>query len=98
FEMTPTWSPDGTLIVFAEGRWDADPAGSGEIRTTSIRPGVPGIGSVAVAKGAINPSWSPNGEEVVFAANVPGGTAVFQDAAGTGDASTAHQLTQGTDD
>ena len=53
---------------------------------------------MAVAKGAINPSWSPNGAEVVFAANVPGGTALFEDAAGTGDTSPAHQLTQGTDD
>ena len=68
------------------------------ISIRTIRPGGSGNRSIAIAKGAINPSWSPDGAEVVFAANVPGGTALFEHTAGTGDPSQAQQLTQGPED
>ena len=65
----PSWSPDGTKILFAR---------DGRIRTMNAN----GSGGVDIGTGH-NPAWSPDGSSVVFASTTTGSHLYLMNADGS---------------
>jgi Tol biopolymer transport system component len=96
FETSPAWSPDGSRIAYAIGSSQAEPAGSGEIVTSSVS-GTGPTRIVARRPGATDPAWSPEGDRIAFVADSAGGTSVFVTET-TGDASAGPLLLDDADE
>ena len=69
FEAHPSWSPDGSEIVY-----DVYPPGTGEGRFVTVWVmNADGSGKVQLTKGSVKggtPSWSPDGKQIVFMRDV----------------------------
>lgn len=79
FNGPPSWSPDGTKLVFGSNRsgfgkseiWIANADGSGLTRlTTSVQLTIGGQGPIFSSDG--DPDWSPDGSRIAFVSNRDG--------------------------
>jgi len=93
WEVAPDWSPATDQLVFAEGSWNAEPAGSGELLTMPLDGTAGTARRLIQLRGATAPDVSPDGRQIVFQANAGGGTSLYV----TGASGTT-RLTDGTDD
>ena len=71
WEMGPSWSPDGTMIVYTHIN-----EGSAEIATLSLGGGEPHI-LTAEPTDEINPRWSPDGTKIAFVSDRGAGSNIY---------------------
>lgn len=91
WDTAPSWSNATGQLVYSQGPWDADPPGSGTIKTIRLN-GSDRAPEVLLADvpGGTEPAWSPNGKSLVLEAGVPeryetpdGGTSIYLSGAST---------------
>jgi Tol biopolymer transport system component/sugar lactone lactonase YvrE len=72
FDSAPSWSPDGTMIVFQSNL-------DGDFEVYTMNADGTGLTQLTnnIASNDISPSWSPDGSQIVFATNRDGNFEIY---------------------
>jgi serine/threonine-protein kinase len=70
FGYNPTWSPDGTQIVFAKDRVELDPQNSDVQSTIWIADVNTGATRELVVSDGVLPAWSPDGKRIAYSSRL----------------------------
>jgi eukaryotic-like serine/threonine-protein kinase len=88
----PSWSPDGSKIVYASERV-LDPRGRSTFSKLSVVDASSGVARVLYAGDAIQPNWSPHGDRIAFWAIDRAGRRDLYTIAASGDPKSVVPLT-----